>query len=32
MNALAAMAVNARSEAREAYGAYKATRAIAVTI
>ena len=30
MNALAAMAVNARSEAREAYGAYASTRAIAV--
>jgi len=30
MNTLAAMAVNARSEAREAYGAYTATRAIAV--
>jgi outer membrane protein TolC len=29
-NALAAMAVNARSEAREAYGAYKSTRAIAL--
>ena len=30
LNALAAMAVNARSEAREAYGAYASTRAIAV--
>jgi len=30
MNTLAAMAVNARSEAREAYGAYTSTRAIAI--
>ena len=30
MNALAAMAVNARSEARQAYGAYASTRAIAL--
>jgi outer membrane protein TolC len=30
LNALAAMAVNARSEAREAYGAYTSTRAIAI--
>jgi outer membrane protein TolC len=30
MNALAAMAVNARSEAREAYGAYRSTRVIAL--
>jgi outer membrane protein TolC len=30
MNALTAMAVNARSEAREAYGAYRSTRAIAL--
>jgi outer membrane protein TolC len=30
MNALAAIAVNARSEAREAYGAYTSTRAIAI--
>jgi outer membrane protein TolC len=30
LNTLAAMAVNARSEAREAYGAYTSTRAIAI--
>ena len=30
LNTLAAMAVNARSEAREAYGAYASTRAIAL--
>jgi outer membrane protein TolC len=30
LNALAAMAVNARSEAREAYGAYASSRAIAL--
>ena len=30
LNTLAAMAVNARSEAREAYGAYTSTRAIAL--